>query len=315
MMRLIIFSSAFALLAGSAFSQKSLKELLDDQGKEKIKKSVLIEQAPVTAGGYDDGHGRNPLLTSKNQLPDTIALITFYAQDIGSSNTVHNVSITYHSLTGEGGNYFANEIYKKSISTLKEKFKQQGAVLLTPEEFLNTKAKRDYYFKEFQPTVSKLGNFLSGIENKQVDIVAGANGFRIFDVAAAWDVLRAESIGGELAKKLGVKGVLSIQLGLQDDGGKRVNLNQIKIALNGPNPVAKQDKKYVAQNLGNGYYYGNIYSYSNYTLKKPVEIAVFKKKQLEGANVEGIEIILESMIEKMYESMHESIDKAAKKYK
>ena len=235
-------------------------------------------------------------------------------QDVGSSTTIHDVSITYYNLSGEAGNYFANEIYKRSVAALKEKFKQQGAVLLTPEEFLNTKEKKDYYYKEFVPKVSKLANFLSGLENKGVDMVAGANGFRIFDVVAAWDALRAESLGSDLAKKLGVGGVLSIQIGLMDVKGRRLELNQIKMALNGPNPVPKEDKKYVAQNMGNGYYYGNIYSYTNFPLKKPLEIATFKKKQMENVNLDGIETLLGLNVEKMYDSMRAAIEKAARKY-
>ena len=74
-MRATHFLSAFLLLAGSIYSQKTIREYVDGTDKEKIKKSILIEQQPVTAGGFADGHSRWPLLTSPDQLPDTIALI------------------------------------------------------------------------------------------------------------------------------------------------------------------------------------------------------------------------------------------------
>lgn len=302
-------------MALNVHAQKSIQELVNDGGKEKIRKRIVIDHAPVSGGGFSDGHGRNPLLTSKTQLPDTIALISYYVQDVGSMDEIKHISLTYHNLSEEGGNYFANETYARAISSLKEEFKRQGAVLLTPDEFLNTSEKRNYYYDGFQPKVTKVGDWLAKRENKQIDMVAAAKGFRIFDVVAAWDALRAESLAADLAKKLGVKGVLSIQIGLQDHSSKKLTLNQIKIALNGPNPVPKEDKRYVAQNLGNGYYYGNIYSLLNYTPKKPIPIATFKKKKIDTVNLEGIEVVLTTMIETMYESMNESIGKAARKYK
>lgn len=315
-MKKTILACTFLAVSVLVQAQKSIKEYVEKTGKEKIKKNIVMPAGsyPQTAGSFDDGHGINPVLTSVKQLPDTIALVTFHIYDIGTSNHIKNVSITYYSLSEKGGNLMANAMLKASIASLKESFKKQGVVLLTPDEFLNTKEKREYYYKTFQPNISKLGKFLSGVETKQNDISVTADGYRAFDISAAGDYLRAESLGGDLAKQLGVKGVLSIAAELMSDT-KRINMNGVKMVLHGPNPIPKEDKKYVAQNMGNGYYAGQIYA-SGYTFfDKSIEVGKFEKKQQAiNDNFEGIDTVFDAFIEKFYEKMNESIEKAAKKY-
>ena len=164
------------------------------------------------------------------------------------------------------------------------------------------------------PQISKMGKFLSGIETNQQDISVTANGYRAFDISAASDFLRAESLGADLAKKLGVKGELSIGVELMSDN-KHINMNGIKIALHGPNPVPKVDKKYISQNMGAGYYEGQIYANGYRFFKNPIEIGKFEKKQQTiNENFDGMGTVLECFVEKFYESMNESVEKAKKKY-
>lgn len=304
----------FFLSASIVFAQKTIKEYVGKTDREKIKKDIVVSAQPQTAGGYSDGHGVTPLLTSASQLPDTVALITFHIYDMGTSNQIKNVSITYYSLSEKGGNIMANSILNGSINQLKESFKKQGVVLLTPDEYLNTDEKRNYYYNTFMPQLSKLGKFLSGIETKHQDISVTADGYRAFDIAAASDFLRAESLGSDLAKKLEVDGVLSIAIELASDN-KRINMNGAKMILHGPNPVPKEDKKYISQNMGAGYYAGQIYASGSMYFDKSIEIGKFEnKKQSVSDNFEGIDVIFDCFVEKFHEKMKESIEKAAKKY-
>lgn len=315
-MKRIILLTAVLCSAVTGRAQQTINGYVEKSGEEKIKKNIVMPAGayPQTAGGYEDGHGINPLLTSKDQLPDTIALITWHIYDIGTSNHIKNVSITYYSLTENGGNIMANGLLEASITQLKASFKAQGVVLLTPDEYLDTEEKRNYYNNTFIPEISKLGKFLSGIETKQQDISVTADGYRAFDISAGGDFLRAQSLGGELAEKLGVEGVLSIAAELMSDN-KRVNLNGLKMVLHGPNPIARQDKKYVSQNMGAGYYEGQIYANGYFYFDKPMEVATFKdKKQTLTGNFAGIDVVLNCFVEKFYEKMHECIEKAAKKY-
>jgi hypothetical protein len=309
------------------FAQKSIQEFVDKSGKDKVKKSVVIGQRPVTAAGFADGHGRNPLFVRAEQIPDTVALITLFIYDLGTTTVSRGgnvVTTTYTWVSPAGGNALANGIHQQSIDKLKSAFRSKGIVLLTPDEYLNTDEKRNYYHKTFTPKISKLGKFLGNLETKHVDISVAADNYRAFDIAAAYDHLRSESYGSDLAKKLGVGGVLSIAIELQSDD-RNVNMHGVKMALHGPNPVPKEDKNYVAQNLGNGYYYGNIYADAVFFLPKPISVGGFDKKKIEGErkrvtvmegmNFDGVGTIMECMVEEMHRAMLESIEKAAAKYK
>lgn len=309
----LVFVLVLTMFASASYAQKSIKDYVEKNSVEKIKKDIKISIVPQTAGGFDDGHGSTPVLTSVSQLPATIALASFHIYDIGTSNHIKNVSITYYSLSESGGNTMANKLLNSTISKLKESLKAQGVELLTPDQYLDTKEKRDYY-RSFEPTISKLGKFLSDIETKRNDISVTADGYRAFDIAAASDFRRAESMGGELAKALNVDALLSIGIELMSDR-KNIAMNGVKMVLHGKNPIPKADKKYVSQNMGAGYYAGQIYAAGQFYFDKPVDIAGFSKNKIVDENMEGLDIIFSAFGEKIYDEMKASIDKAAKKYK
>lgn len=316
MKKAYVYLLAASIVCGGnlVFGQKSIKEYVEKTGPEKIKKNIVMGPGnePVTAGGFADGHGKNPVLITKSQIPDTVALITYYIYDVGTEVKGGNYIYSY-SLSSSGGNYFANKLHNEGIKKLKEEFRSKGIVLLTPEEFLNTPQKKNYYYKEFIPQISKLGSFLSGIETKGNDVSVAADGYRGFDISAAPDHLRSESLGGDLAKKLGVKGVFSIAIELMSSK-KEVKINGIKMALHGPNPIPKEDKKYIAQNMGNGWYAGQLYSFGYMYFKDPILIGEFKKDQVVSENYEGIGEVESLFVDKFYDAMSEAIEKAAKKY-
>lgn len=308
--KLILSATSLLTALSFGYAQSAVQNYVTDAGAEKIKKQIVIEGQPITAGGYDDGHGRNPRLASANQIPDTIALITFYIYDKG--NEVKGGYYLYsYSLSEKGGNYVANGIHQKSIAKLKESYQKLGAVLLTPDEFLNTQEKKDFYYKQFQPQISKLGNFLSGLETKGTDVSVCADMYRGFDLSAAADHARMESLGSELAKKLGVDGVLSVACELASDK-KEVNMTGIKMALHGANPIPKKDKKYISQNMGAGYYHGQLFASGYFYFKSPLQIAEYKKNQIVNEQYDGIGDVLGCFAEKFDEVMKKAIEKNSK---
>lgn len=184
------------------FAQKTIKEYVTKNNSEKIKKNILIDafSKPSTGNAFKDGRGKNPRLSSVDQLPDTIALITFNINDLGAvhvSSGDYSTLITYSSVSEAGGNKIANEIHKQTIAKVKEEFKKQGVVLLTPSEYLDSPEKKSFYYTEFTPIVSKMGKFLSNIENRATDISVCADYYRYFDMGAAFDYLRSQSLGFE----------------------------------------------------------------------------------------------------------------------
>ena len=230
-----IICIVFLLACNSmVFAQKTIKEYVTKTSVEKIKKSIVIDafSKPATHKSFKDGHGKTPYLSSTKQLPDTIALITFHINDMEGISKFSWWHGTGH-LDKRDGNLIANKINKQTIASLKEAFKERGAVLLTPEEFLDTEEKINFYYNLFDPEVSKVGKFLSNLENKNVDISVCADNYRYLDMAAALDYKRSESLGNVLAKELGVDGVLSAAIGFYSDT-KGAYTNMIKMSIHGP---------------------------------------------------------------------------------
>ncbi len=299
-----------------SFAQKSIKEYVEKNDSKKIDKAFMMDPycQPTTSKGFKDGHGKGPYLTSKDQLPKKVALVTFNINDLGaaSSTSGNGLTITtYTSLTENGGNVVASKMHDLTISNLKKKFEENGAVLLTPSEYLDTPEKKSFYYKTFMPEVSKLGKFLSNIETRGTDISVCADGYRYFDMGASFDFLRSQSMGFDLANELGVDAVLSIGVVIQSNG-KEGYVRSMKMALNGPNPVPKMDKKYVAQKLGNGYYNGQIYVGAWLPFKKPIKSLVIRKKQITEMNFDGLEVLFEAFIDKFYSTMNAAIEKNSK---
>lgn len=316
------------------FSQ-GVREFVDKTSVEKISKSVTMAQKPVTAGGFSDGHGRNPVLTSKTQIPDTVGVVSFYINDVGTVN-YGPYSVSSYWISPDGGNTIANKIEEETMQALKDRFREAGIVLLTPKEYLNTPAKHEYYYNTFKPKVSKLAKFLSNIETKHVDTSVGADYYRPFDISVAWDAIRAESLIDDLGKNIGLKGLLTVAVNLQTDN-KSIYMHGMRLALNGPNPIPKEDKKYVAQNMGNGYYFGQIYFDSNFSFPKPVLVGKYvnvkttgKKSKSTGLDsyevhltqsaeigldVDGLDVIAGVIAAKSLVTLDEAIADASKKYK
>ena len=299
----------------STHAQKSIKDYVNKNDTKKLDKAVMIDfmSQPATGKSYRDGHGKGPYLSSKEQLPKKVALITFHINDYGVSyvNDYGYTRVwTYSSVTAEGGNKIASAMHDHTIDNLKQRFAENGAQLLTPNEFLDTEEKIDYYYNQFQPTVSKIGNFLSNIENRTSDIVVCADYYRYFDMGAAFDYLRSESLGADLAKKLGVDAVLSIGIVIQSQNTEAY-VRSFKMALHGPNPIERKDKKYVGQKTGTGYYHGQIYSGATLAFKKPIPAIKMSNNNITEMEFEGLEVIFDSFINKFYNTMNGAIEKTS----
>ena len=308
--------SAAALLAACAGappiagSPSPLKRHHDDVGREKLKKKMSLDMKPVSgfgAGSFADGHGVATYLTRKDQLPNKVALVTFYVFDHSQSKTIHQVSRTTTWVTPEGGNLFANKFLQASIGPLKAAFQQQGMELLTLEEALDTDEKKQYYRSGVPLEVSKMGKILVALESGDIKVSTSANGYRLFDVAATSDYMRSRALGGDLAGKLGVDAVLSIGLEVGTDGNL-YTLNGVKWGLTGKNPNPKQDKSYTAEAFGNGYNAGQCYIKSGLFLE-PTPFLNAKKQE---ENFEGLDLILTAFVEKTVETAHAAIEKNAK---
>ena len=307
-MKTTIISVILIFASVSQSSNSPISEYLNKVGVEKIKKH--INKINVQDNGFEDGHGKFPYFTSKEQLPDTIGLITFYVYDQGTTERTPSF-VTTTNISESGGNYFANKLHEEAISKLKASFKAKGIVLLTPDEYLDTDEKKNFYSEKFQPRISKMGKFISGFEERRTDMAVCADDYRGFDVSAAADHERMISMGHELTSELGLDAVLSLAIRLQDDG-KRLFLHEIKWTINGPNPVDKwEDHKYRGC-CGAKYQEGLVYYFSSYTMKKPIEIARRKRKELTEENYSGFGDLLTPFMNCTLERWDETLTKNKK---
>lgn len=305
----ILIFAFFSIL--SCYSQ-SIKDFVDNSDEKKIKKKIVVDAmgAPVSKKGigykaFSDGHGKNPFFTSKDQLPKKIALATFYVLDNGTKTTIHQVSVTTHSLTNGGGNYFANQFLSESFPSIKEAFSKAGIELIDIQQALDTKQKQDFY-RSYKPDASAVGKFIGIEEFRKAEMVNTADFYRCFAVEATQDHKRAEALGRDLCKELDVDAVLSIEIEMAYSG-KAVYIVKIKWGINGPNPIPKEDKNYPGQKLGSGYYGGQVYFYSYFTFDKPIIVANVKKQQITDENYAGLGSLLKNFAEKTTETWNNNI--------
>lgn len=301
----------FLFFITNTIAQTPMEEYVNKNGVEKIKKKFIVDALshPATHKSFKDGHGKTPYLSSTDQLPDTIALITFHVnesyKDIDWSRTTEFEA--ENAL--KGGNTIANLIESHTLMSLKDAFKKRGAILLTPKEYLDTDRKITFYYEIFAPEVSKVGKFLSNIENRNIDLSFCASGYRYFDMGAALDYKRSQSLGGELINKIDVSGSLSISIVTSSSKKKGILVHSVKMAIHGPNPNPKIDKKYFGQKTGTGYYNGQLYFGGTFAFKKPIQIIDIANRKI---NLDGFEVILSSFIEKYYDEMEVAINKVSK---
>ena len=307
----ILSALIFFLFITNVIAQTPMEEYIEKTGVEKIKKNIVVDafSKPATHKSFKDGHGKTPYLSSIDQLPDTIALITFHINDL--EGIAEGWDYGGGTVTDSQGNSIANLIHNQTLKSLKEAFKKRGAILLIPQEYLNTEEKVNYYFETFEPEVSKMGKFLNNIEDNRTDKSVCANTYRYLDLGAAFDYKRSQSLGSELANSLNVEAVISIAVDLYYSK-KGVFISKVKMTIHGPNPNPKLDKKYFGQKNGTGYYDGQLYIGGTLGFKKPIKVIDPKQKKDFHKNFEGLEVIFTCFIEKLYDEMDIAINKVDK---
>lgn len=208
----------------------------------------------------------------------------------------------------KGGNAVATLIEVKTMKSLKGAFTKRGTTLLTPREYIENTTEFDFYFNSFTPEISKVGKFINNIEGRRTDMSVCATSYRFFDMGAAFDYKRSNSLGYELSDKLGVEGVLSIGIDLYMTK-KGIFVSQIRMTIHGSNPNPKIDKKYFGQKNGTGYYKGQLFFGGSFAFKKPIEIINLSKAE---ESIDGLDMILVCFVEKYFDTMNTAITKVTK---
>ena len=209
--------------------------------------------------GLKSGNGPTPYLAALGHPPKRVALVSFYAYDQGNT---HGFGSPYfggrtevsRQLTADGAGLVATMLHDQGIATLKETFKAYGMELLTPDEFLDTDAKRELFgsFEMEMGGFAKLAKWgeKSGKENKLSNatrLSAVAPGYRLFrflfgenPTMRGGDEKISKSLGYDLANGLGVDATL-VTCNLCKATKKEGSLERVYMHLFGPNPVPGEE--------------------------------------------------------------------------
>ncbi len=237
-------------------------------------------------GRHANGAGYSANMDLVNPKPKKVALISYYLYDPGKGKTKNNgntISASVWRTPNGVGQTQVDGFYNKSIGPLKAAFKENGIDLLTPEEFLDTDEKVEYYFGFSQESAKKekteitkrrAGGYYTQVVTASVEnlkVAPTGKGYRNFFVANEADdesiianfqggVFSANrkltsSLGYELAKGLGVDAVVVVYIctrKLKQTTGD-YGVNAVVTMMLGPNPGRTADEDPDAKNLGQFY--------------------------------------------------------------
>jgi len=210
--------------------------------------------------GMKDGRGQIPYLPALGHPPKRVALVSFYAYDPGNTKGFGSPyfggrSEVTRQLTHDGAGVVATLLHDQGVPALKATFAEYGMTLLTPDEFLDTDAKRAF-FDTFEFKVGFGTAFAKALEHGGKENKLGpaqrvsevAPGYRLFRLVYGENVRPMKSVdkkisvslGYELTKGLGVDSVLVI-CNLLKATKKTGSLEGIYFYQFGPNGIPGED--------------------------------------------------------------------------
>jgi hypothetical protein len=251
--------------------------------KVKVKYDFPREGRNGNGGGYS---ANMDLLQTK---PKKVALISYYLYDPGKGKVKGGaytgvVSTEVWRTSDVIGQMQIDGFYNESINSLKSSFKENGIDLLTPDEFLDTQEKAEFYYgfnqepaKKEKTTITKRGAASSNVWDvaeasvSTLKVSPSGKGYRSFFVAnegadesalsnfdqGVFSANRklTSSLGFDLAKGLGVDAVVVVYIctrkikSVKDDYG----VNSVVMVMMGPNPGKTDETDKDAKNIGQFY--------------------------------------------------------------
>lgn len=309
---------AFAL-TNICTAQNAFNKATESEDKIKVKLDFPTEGRNSKNGG---GYSANVELL--NPKPKKVALVSFYLYDPAKGEANGSVymgtaSTAVWRTSDAMGQQHVDAFYNEGIDAMKSSFKEYNIDLLTPDEFLDTDEKKDFYYGFNQETAKKektsvtktknAGTGLSTISSSTVStlkICPSGKGYREFFVANEYPdestplVLTTggvfganrkmtSSLGYELCKELGVDAVVvvyvvsrKLKMNKEDYG-----VNAVNMFMFGPNPISEgADDKNRGQ-----FYCGTRVHFKGSS-------AIFHDKKSNQTNVKGFANIVSAMSKK-----------------
>jgi len=248
--------SALLLTASLGVAQNAFDKELGTDVNALVEKVNFDMSGWGKVDGMKSGKGQIPYLGALGHPPKRVALVSFYAYDPGNTKGFGSPyfggrSEVTRQISPDGAGLVATLLHDQGIAALKEALGASGMQLLTPDEFLDTDAKRELY-DNFVLDIGVGAKFAlfaesSGKENKlnkasRLSVVAP--GYRLFRLVYGetgrpmqqGDKKISVSLGYDLARALEVDATLVI-CNLCKATKKEGSLEAVYFYLFGPNGV------------------------------------------------------------------------------
>lgn len=295
-MRTLLITAALACTTTFlAVAQKTFTELndLDEKKFEKLLREWTIRKPDLKGGS-----GLFPDLAKTPIKKVALVAFTVYSPDpIGKTTT-------NKALSEEGLNHFVAKMYESNLPVLQQEFSDAGIELITIENMTNEQKSilSDFASTKWMERVSKSekteykSNFLGYEETGRKTGVA-MQGYRNWRLGfAEFSMVWLSEPMYDLAKALGVDAVVYVNHRLSMDG--KLWANQTIISITGcENSVTGGQKKTLTAR-------GLPVTQIGIDYPKPIQIATFKKKDIESEDYEGFDQFVGRLTKKMLNSLN-----------
>lgn len=295
MRKLIITAALACTTTFLAVAQKNFTELSSIEDKKFDK---LVKEWTIRKPDLKGGTGLFPDLAKTPIKKVALVAFTVYSPDpIGKTTT-------NKALSEEGLNHFVVKMYELNLPVLKQEFSDAGIELLTIESMTNEQKSilSDFASTKWMERVSKSeekeykSNFIGYEETSRKTGVA-MQGYRNWRLGyAEFSMVWLSEPMYDLAKALGVDAVVYVNHRMSMEG--KLFANQTIISITGCENAMTggQKKKLTARGLP--------VTQIGLDYPKPIQIATFKKKDIENEDYEGFDQFVGRLTKKMLNSLN-----------
>jgi len=252
-------------ISANLMAQKALPFTAKTTDVSKIKARMDF---PAEGRTSKNGGGYSVNVDLLDPKPKKVALVGFYVYDpaCGDSKTSSNTTTTTYSASiwrtpDDVAQKHVDGFYEKSIEPMKAKFKEFGIELLTPDEFLDTEEKKDFFYGFNQESGKKektertvIGSYVQ-VKGSTIKVCPTDKGYRPFFVAnepvtasvvtnfvnmgiGGANRKMTSSLGYELAKGLDVDATVVAYIITRKPKKNKddYNVDAVNLYMFGPNP-------------------------------------------------------------------------------
>jgi hypothetical protein len=257
---------AFALATPILAQTKFDKKFSDAEKLEKKAYWDFPRERGKNGGGYTAHY---PTLGA---VPKKVALVSFSYHDPGYTKSSKTQVSTVRTATGIAQVHI-DKYTRVAIEPIKKAYAEYGMEVLTPDQFLDTEEKREFYNSFYFQKARSLNKLLTKVATggTSVSLNLAATGYKEMVPKNEMVVMKGSSarnslmdaktkatlnaLGNDLCKGLGVDAVIIVYNSHHTKKQITVDLDYVTMALMGPNPIqlGEDDKKPLVYR--NGVYY------------------------------------------------------------